>query len=916
MLETRNLTKIYTPKKGVPVTALGNVSLLFPNSGMVFLLGKSGSGKSTLLNLLGGLDAATGGEIIINGVSSKAFKQSDFDSYRNTYVGFIFQEYNVLEEFTVGANIALALELQGKKATDEEIGRILHEVDLDGYGVRRPNELSGGQKQRVAIARALVKNPEIIMADEPTGALDSATGRQVLETLKKLSREKLVIVVSHDREFAEKYADRIVELADGAVISDQEFCAEETPETEGISFEGDSCLVSAGYHLTDSDRLAINAYIDSLKEGTLSLKLDSKHGSGRKFAPTDLVRLAAEKLPDFRLIRSRLPMKNAFPIGVSGLKYKKFRLVITILLSCIAFGLFGLADTFAAYDHVNTCTNSLLDSNIPYASLQKAVLVENGDHSYYNSWEQYLNDADLEEIKAATGVLVSGVYAPNSLDLSFSRHYDTEAEFTETEYHIYPYAFNGFAEISSEVLQQMNATLVAGSLPDGRKNEILISSYVCETFCIGGYRAPGRETESFEKIKSPADMVGKRLELAGEEYVVSGVVDTGFDLERYRSLTEEKPDPSTADLLVDYALYSELMDLRRYSLNQVALVGNGFLERYLENQPTTKMISRGRLFLETSDGEYYFYPDYFGTMADLKNTEILWLGDEKRELAENEAVVSLEYLMNSGILDSLKLEGFGSDLTREELIRTALSGHETVNLSYTIYEGEYYESPSKEYRIVGVIDIEKYPQMQWTIVLNEIPDSRLISDTDGIYSYAVGSMPKEREEVRNLVSYSYREGAPVRYELMNSVTFELDAVNEVFQVLARVFVWIGVGFAVFASIMLANFISTSISYKKQEIGILRAIGSRGNDVFRIFFSESFVIAMINFALSSLGVFTATVLINVLVRKELGILITVVSFGLRQLLLLFVVSVGVALLASFFPVKRIAAKRPIDAIRNR
>lgn len=212
MLETRELCKIYKPKKGVPVTALNKISLKFPEKGMVFLLGKSGSGKSTLLNLLGGLDKYDDGEIIIKGVSSKDFKQEYFDSYRNTYVGFIFQEYNILDEFTVGANIALALQLQGKKAADEEINNILKQVDLDGYGNRKPNELSGGQKQRVAIARALVKNPEIIMADEPTGALDSNTGRQVFDTLKKLSKDKLVIIVSHDREFSELYADRIIEL--------------------------------------------------------------------------------------------------------------------------------------------------------------------------------------------------------------------------------------------------------------------------------------------------------------------------------------------------------------------------------------------------------------------------------------------------------------------------------------------------------------------------------------------------------------------------------------------------------------------------------------------------------------------------------------------------------------------------------
>ena len=205
MLVVRNLKKIYKTKKGADVHALDGVTLQFPEKGMVFLLGKSGSGKSTLLNVCGGLDAPTDGEIIVKGRSSKDFTQSDFDSYRNTYVGFIFQEYNILNEFSVEDNIALALELQGKPKDKKAVAELLKQVDLEGYAKRKPNTLSGGQKQRIAIARALVKSPEIIMADEPTGALDSNTGKQVFETLKKLSKDKLVLVVSHDREFAEQY---------------------------------------------------------------------------------------------------------------------------------------------------------------------------------------------------------------------------------------------------------------------------------------------------------------------------------------------------------------------------------------------------------------------------------------------------------------------------------------------------------------------------------------------------------------------------------------------------------------------------------------------------------------------------------------------------------------------------------------
>ncbi len=177
-------------------------------------------------------------------------------------------------------------------------------------------------------------------------------------------------------------------------------------------------------------------------------------------------------------------------------------------------------------------------------------------------------------------------------------------------------------------------------------------------------------------------------------------------------------------------------------------------------------------------------------------------------------------------------------------------------------------------------------------------------------------MPEEKSAVHSLVAYCYNEDSGVRYAIQNSVTFQLDSINDVLKTLSKYFFWIGVGFALFAAVMLSNFIGTSISYKKQEIGILRAIGSRSNDVFRIFFSESFIIAMINFVLSAIGVFAATVIINSIIRNDVGVLVTVLSFGVRQVALLLIVSIFVAFAASFLPVKRIASKRPIDAIRGR
>lgn len=283
MLEIKNLTKVYKTKGGTPVYALDGVSITFEEKGMVFLLGKSGSGKSTLLNLCGGLDSPDSGEIIIKGRSSKDFSQSDFDSYRNTFIGFVFQEYNILNEFSVEDNIALALELQGKNKDKARVQEILKQVELENFAKRKPNTLSGGQKQRVAIARALVKNPEIIMADEPTGALDSNTGKQVFDTLKKLSADKLVIVVSHDREFAEIYGDRIIELKDGKIISDvtkTQIAAKQT--SDNLSFIGDDTIsVKDGAALSDSDLKRIREFLASA-HGNVLLSCGKKRSTTSK----------------------------------------------------------------------------------------------------------------------------------------------------------------------------------------------------------------------------------------------------------------------------------------------------------------------------------------------------------------------------------------------------------------------------------------------------------------------------------------------------------------------------------------------------------------------------------------------------------------------------------------------------------
>ncbi|HET6785893.1 MAG TPA: ABC transporter ATP-binding protein, partial [Erysipelotrichaceae bacterium] len=210
MIELRNIIKNYTTRLGIVTKALDDLSLTLPNRGLVFVLGKSGSGKSTLLNIIGGLDTANSGEVLVNGKDIHGLDQKELDYYRNANVGFVFQDFNLIDSFTVEENVGLALELQGKKVDQKEMMELLEYVGLSGYESRKGNEVSGGQKQRIAIARALIKKPTIILADEPTGNLDSHTSNQIMDLLKKISLDNLVVVVSHDPEEAEIYADRVI----------------------------------------------------------------------------------------------------------------------------------------------------------------------------------------------------------------------------------------------------------------------------------------------------------------------------------------------------------------------------------------------------------------------------------------------------------------------------------------------------------------------------------------------------------------------------------------------------------------------------------------------------------------------------------------------------------------------------------
>lgn len=221
MLELKNIKKSYYVGK-LEIPALRGINLAFKENEFVSILGPSGCGKTTLLNIIGGLDRYTSGDLLIDGKSTKHFKEYEWDAYRNATIGFVFQNYNLISHLSILDNVEMALRLSGvsPKERREKAIKVLNEVGLGDQLKKKPNQLSGGQMQRVAIARALVNDPKILLADEPTGALDSKTSNQIMELIKRISKDRLVIMVTHNQEIAESYSDRIIRLLDGQVIED------------------------------------------------------------------------------------------------------------------------------------------------------------------------------------------------------------------------------------------------------------------------------------------------------------------------------------------------------------------------------------------------------------------------------------------------------------------------------------------------------------------------------------------------------------------------------------------------------------------------------------------------------------------------------------------------------------------------
>jgi len=545
MLEIRNLSKAYRTKSGLKHQALKKITLQFGDRGFVFILGKSGCGKSTLLNILGGLDQADEGDFIIHGKTAEGFKASDWDSYRNTYLGFIFQEFNILDNYSVAKNIALALELQGhaKKEIKKEVERILKTVDLEDLGKRKTSELSGGQKQRVAIARALVKNPQIILADEPTGNLDKETGEQVFNILRKLAEDKLVLMVTHDKESAYKYADRIITMSDGEIVGDElnegglKYISDNidiyrtdgeitkvlrVPKDKNVSLDE---LIQLREHSVKAGEIVYIPLSNALtKDDVDYINRQINHSADTRYLPigkelhniqgTSAIELKNRVNPQsnkegwlklkFQVIKSKLPVNNSFKMALSAIWRKKLKVVFSVILFLAALGLFGFSETITRFDYPLALANSYANGRVKLISISNLSSVEGWDQEETVP-SPFPKEAYREMVKSFNG-------------LSFGKINDfanSGFQVSNSSLLVYPKRINGVVEVKN--IKDFGLEMITGRAPV-KLNEIALTDYLADHLL-----SAENEYHNYQ------DLLDRPLNFNGTAYEVTGIMRTDYN---------------------------------------------------------------------------------------------------------------------------------------------------------------------------------------------------------------------------------------------------------------------------------------------------------------------------------------------------------------------------------------------------
>ena len=888
MLRLENIKKDYiVGEESVP--ALKGISTEFRKHEFVSILGPSGCGKTTLLNIIGGLDRYTSGDLIIDGISTKKYTDYHWDTYRNHRIGFIFQSYNLIPHQTVLKNVELSLTISGVSAEECKKRAIeaLERVNLGEHINKKPNQLSGGQMQRVAIARALINDPEIILADEPTGALDSATSVQIMELLKEISSEKLIIMVTHNSELAENYSNRIIRLKDGLIVDDSNPYSsenEEPAEEQKTSFKVDmsfktAFMLSLNNLLTKKWRTFLTAfagsigiigialilslssgfqtYINNIEESTLSsypVQIDSEsadiQGTMSSMMNTGGGENAKDKEPGRIYSNSMMSgMINGMLAGVhsndlASLKsyidnneeFEKYATDIQY-----AYGsdmIIYRSDTSNAL--VKTNPSPLLD-DVGVKEMYQGTMFESAYNSYTNIWKQMIGDTKF--IKSQYDVVAGKLPESYNEVVLLVNKYDEVSDYT-----LYTLGFLDQVEFTDMVKKVMNgetdAKLSAGN------DSFSYSEIVGTEFAL----IPNGEL--FKKVG------GVYQDRSGDSEFVSDVIRNKSIKLKIVGVVRAKEESISAMEIGSVGYTGELTDYLLKVNNNTAAVKTQLANKDVDIFSGAKF-DTGKFQITKKNNQYYCNGEAITTdnVLDL-------IKDFVPEDALGMLKVSLKKMSNTELQMMIPrvLEQYSSLVstnTFEGNLKLLGAGEKSKPTQILIYAKDF---ESKE-KITA--EIEKY---------NEgVSEEKKIEFTDYI-----GAMLSNVSKIVNVVSY---------------VLIAFVAVS-----------------LVVSSIMIGIITYISVLERTKEIGILRAIGASKRDISNVFNAETFIVGLFAGVIGIIVTVILDIPINLIILHFSGIH-GVAKLPILGAVILIIISVFLTFIAGLIPAKMAAKRDPVIALRT-
>lgn len=861
MLQLKNITKDYLSGDQT-VRALKGIDIEFRKSEFVSILGPSGCGKTTLLNIIGGLDRYTTGDLIINGKSTKQFKDKDWDAYRNYSVGFVFQSYNLIPHQSVLANVELALTLSGvgKKVRRQKAIDALEAVGLKEQIHKRPNQLSGGQMQRVAIARALVNDPDIILADEPTGALDTDTSVQIMEILKQISKDKLIVMVTHNPDLAEKYSSRVVRALDGKIISDSNPYTEEDRKNEGeLSAKTGKTSMSflTAIHLslnnlmTKKGRTFLTAFAGSIGIIGIALILSLSNGVDKY-----IEKVQEDTLSSYPLTIQEASIDASSMIEVFMDNEKTEHNDDKIHSRQIVGKIF------------DKISSEVKNNNLE--EFKKYIDSTDNDIKKYSNAVQYGYNLTLNIYKDDTS---NGIVQVNPSTL-FERFGMTDSS-DNASYFMGSSADVWTEMIDNEDLLKSQYDLIAGAWPQSFNEVILIASSNNEvsdyTLYALGIKDQNEITEKMNKI-----IAGEKLdELSDESYSYDDFLGL-----TYRVVLNTDYYEKQGNAWVSKKNDTEYMKNKIADSLGVKIVG---IVKPNEEVAATSMGEWGVIGYSKELTEYII-----NSINDSEIAKEQLANDSINVFTGSAFTTNQQFMPNNGFdysTLSAEEQSYMASLSQEEMA--------AMIASYAESAGATYEDNLKT---LGICDLDKPAYINIYPVDFESKD-KITADIER-YNDKKRSEGKEQDVI---------EYTDMVATMMNSVTVIVNMISYV------LIAFVSISLVV-SSIMIGIITYISVLERIKEIGILRSIGASKRDISRVFNAETFIVGL---AAGVIGIGVTILLnlpINAIIKKLAGVS-NLSRLPVIGAVLLILISMVLTMIAGLIPARMASKKDPVEALRS-